>query len=187
MAKNKVAVFEKGVTDAPASAATGLQKLVPAGVILDMSGLRFNDVVPIGAWEEIGALLKRIEGGVMWWLGDWLNYGEREYGEKYAQAMDASDYSYQTLNGARWVAENVEFTRRRKELSWSHHREVASLEPKEQDKWLQKAIDNGWTRKELRDAIHGEPEPGEKCVCPTCGASHNKVCKAKTEDEKGAF
>jgi hypothetical protein len=30
-----------------------------------------------------------------------------------------------------WVARNVEILRRRKILSWSHHREVAALDPVE--------------------------------------------------------
>lgn len=32
-----------------------------------------------------------------------------------------------------WVAEKVEMVRRRTNLSWSHHKEVASLEPDDQD------------------------------------------------------
>jgi hypothetical protein len=95
----------------------------------------------------------------MWWLGDWLRYGEAEHGEKYSQALDATDYAYQTLNSARLVAERVEAKRRRKGLTWGHHREVAALEAKEQDKWLAKAEKEGWTVKELRNAAHPPEEP----------------------------
>jgi hypothetical protein len=35
-----------------------------------------------------------MEFSVMWWLGNCLRYGERAYGEKYAQAFDATDYAY---------------------------------------------------------------------------------------------
>ena len=35
---------------------------------------------------------------------------------------------------AGWVAGKVETSRRREGLSWTHHREVAGLEPKEQDR-----------------------------------------------------
>lgn len=30
-------------------------------------------------------------------LGDWLNYGERVYGEKYSQAMDATGLDWHPL------------------------------------------------------------------------------------------
>lgn len=134
---------------------------LPAGVVLDSVSLEVREKLDFEAWQGIGANLRKIEGGVMWWLGDWLRYGEAEHGEKYSQALDATDYAYQTLNSARWVAERVEAKRRRKGLTWGHHREVAALEVKEQDKWLAKAEKEGWTVKELRNAAHppGEPAP----------------------------
>jgi len=57
---------------------------------------------------------------------EWLNYGEKHYGETYAQAIEVSDKEYQTLADAARVAGNIEFTRRRVNLSWSHHQEVAN-------------------------------------------------------------
>jgi hypothetical protein len=33
-------------------------------------------------------MLKGAEGAVQFWIGDYLNYGERKYGEEYAQAVD---------------------------------------------------------------------------------------------------
>ena len=31
------------------------------------------------------------------WIGDWLNYGERKWGEKYKEALEKTGYDYQTL------------------------------------------------------------------------------------------
>ena len=39
------------------------------------------------------------------------------------------------------------------ELSWSHHRAVAVLESHEQPEWLQKAIAENWSVRELKAAI----------------------------------
>ena len=39
-----------------------------------------------------------------------------------------------------WVAGQIETSRRREVLSWSHHSEVAALEPKEQDHLLDLAV-----------------------------------------------
>jgi hypothetical protein len=43
-----------------------------------------------------------MEKGVKWWLGDWLNFGERKYGETYSQAIDTTGHSYQALANAKW-------------------------------------------------------------------------------------
>ena len=69
----------------------------------------------------------------MWWWGDWLRFGERKYGEMYSQAIDHSKLDYQTLANSTYVSGAVEFSRRRENLSWSHHKEIASLEPEDQD------------------------------------------------------
>jgi hypothetical protein len=158
---------------------------MPAGVVLDSVSLEVREKLDFEAWQGIGANLRKIEGGVMWWLGDWLRYGEAEHGEKYSQALDATDYAYQTLNSARWVAERVEAKRRRKGLTWGHHREVAALEAKEQDKWLAKAEKEGWTVKELRNAAHPPDEsapPEEESKTWTC-AKVAAVIRAKSGAE----
>jgi hypothetical protein len=51
----------------------------------------------------------------------------------YSQALDATEMEYGTLANAKWVSGQFEFSRRRENLSWSHHLEVAKLGPDEQD------------------------------------------------------
>lgn len=58
---------------------------------------------------------------------DLLRFGENKYGDKYTNAVDATECDYQTLSNAKPVAEKVEIYRRRENLSWSHHAEVAAL------------------------------------------------------------
>jgi len=48
----------------------------------------------------------------MWWVGDWLNYGEARYGEMYSQAIEITGYASQTLADAKWVASRIEPSRR---------------------------------------------------------------------------
>jgi hypothetical protein len=69
--------------------------------------------------------LKSIEQSVMWWIGDWLRFGKRRWGDRYAQAMEATERSHQTLRDAMWVANEFDLSRWRDNLSWSHHQEVA--------------------------------------------------------------
>jgi 16S rRNA G966 N2-methylase RsmD len=94
-----------------------------------------------------------MDRSVMWWIGDWWRYGDHEYGDRAAQALDQDTFSYQTFMDAGWVSGRVETSRRREVLSWSHHREVAALEPAEQDEWLDRAESEGWSRNELRREI----------------------------------
>jgi hypothetical protein len=117
------------------------------------TALTLPDGLTFSAWQAIGERLRQVRAGSMFWTGDWLNYGERRYGEMYAQALEATDWDYETLRAAKWVAEKVESVRRRTDLSWSHHREVASLTPAKQDKFLDEAVTKNWSRAELRAAV----------------------------------
>ena len=55
-----------------------------------------------------------------------------EFNNKYTQALEETDYEYQTLRVYKYVAGNVEMLIRINNLSFNHHREVAPLEPKDQ-------------------------------------------------------
>jgi len=117
----------------------------PTGLVVQ------DENVPYEVWEAYGDGLRRVEGALQWVIGDWLNFGERKYGETYARALELwPEMSYQTLKACRWVAERVEMVRRRTNLSWSHHRDVAALPADEQEKWLTRAELHGWSHKELR-------------------------------------
>ena len=104
-------------------------------------------------WTKIGTVLKTFYRSNKWWIGDWITFGEKKYGEMYAQAMEETDYEYNTLANYKWVASRVESSRRRELLSFTHHYEVAKFEPKEQEKWLVRAEKEGWNRAEMRMQI----------------------------------
>ena len=110
-------------------------------------------------WSSAGETLGRVEGAVHWWIGDWIRFGEAKYGEKYTEALERTGFQEVTLRNDVWVAGRFEMSRRRDILSWSHHQTVAHLEPAEQDKWLAKAADEGWSVVELRKAIHPPKKP----------------------------
>ena len=65
----------------------------------------------------------------MWAIGDWLNYGERSYGEMYKPAADVTGYSEETCRKAKWVSSQYETGIRIPNLSFGHHRIVAALPP----------------------------------------------------------
>lgn len=54
------------------------------------------------------------------------------------------------------VAHAVPHARRIDALSWSHHKEVALMDGDEQTDWLARAVTNGWSVRELHEAIADE-------------------------------
>lgn len=117
--------------------------------------LQLPEGLEFGAWVQVGCQLGRMEAAYRWWVGDWLNYGERTYGSTYTREMDVTGLEYSSLANCRWVAKSVGFSRRRENLTWSHHLEVAKLTAEDQELWLQKAEANAWTAKELRAFLKG--------------------------------
>lgn len=126
------------------------------------------------AWERAGQLLGQIGRASSWWAGDWLTYGERHFGEQYAQGVSVLGYSNNTIRNWQWVCERVPINRRVSALGFAHHQAVAALEPDEQDAMLADAWANGWSVAELKRQIKGDPDPvpepeiGDRNTCPHC-------------------
>lgn len=137
-------------------------------------------------WEADGVVIQQAARASYWWIGDWLRYGENRFGETSAQAVDLTGLELSTVTAARWVSERVAPSRRLPSLSWSHHREVAALEPDEQTRWLVKAEEEGWNRQQLREAVHGKPEPkAETSSIAALQSSFAKACDMRFGDETG--
>jgi N6-adenosine-specific RNA methylase IME4 len=97
-------------------------------------GTSFDD------WSALGRTLQQMEKSVMWWIGDWLRFGERKYGETYAQAIETTGYAEGTLKNAKYVAERFsDPSRRRDNLTFGHHQAVAALDAANADATLDDA------------------------------------------------
>lgn len=140
-------------------------------------------------WSQSGRRLGIIGRGTGWWIGDWVNYGNARFGERYVRAARITGYDVQTLMNMVYVASHFEPSRRRPNLSFSHHAELAALPTDEQDYWLERAeaerLSVRCLREEVRRArraaeaeaeleVEENAEPDEGLVCPHCGA-HFKV------------
>jgi hypothetical protein len=75
--------------------------------------------------DEVGLSLARAESGLQWRIGDWLNYGERKYGDIVAASHALKRWDEKTLWHFKWLSSVYEPSRRREGLSWSHHQEAA--------------------------------------------------------------
>jgi hypothetical protein len=104
-------------------------------------------------FEAIGFLLGRMHQSLRFAIGDWLMYGERLFPEQWTQAAECLGISEEGMREYLRVSERVPRSTRRKSLSWSHHRAVASLDPPEQKDWLRRAVDEQLSHHALRDAL----------------------------------
>jgi hypothetical protein len=116
------------------------RELIPLLAIGQLTRTEWNlpDKLSEPQWLEAGKALARIDGTVMWWVGDWWAFGEHAYGNRKA-VVEQDGWEgpgFQTCADAAWVAQRFETSRRREVLSWPVHREVASLPPDEADRVL---------------------------------------------------
>jgi hypothetical protein len=145
-----VDLFERGRPDA----------LFARRVRATRTGLRMAEGLPFEVWERIGLQVGVLADSSAWWIGDWLLYGQRTYGDRYARAAAATGFSYQTLRNYSWVASRFAMSRRRDSLSFGHHAETAALDEEEQEAWLRRADLRRWSRNELRRNVREARDRG---------------------------
>jgi len=134
--------------------------------------------LPVGEWIQQGRWLGAVGRASGWWIGDWIRYGNRRYGEKYEEAATLTGYDCQSLMNMAYVAGRYETSRRRENLSFSHHAELAALPPADQEIWLDR-VEAGQLsvralRFELREArrraaLRAGRAPELEPRCPHCG------------------
>jgi len=104
-------------------------------------------------WAEEGRTLVAMARASMWWVGDWLAYGEHHFGDKYVQAVEATGLALSTLKNAQWVADRIPPAERIEDVPYSHHRAVASLDPKNRKAILVEARDEQLAEYEVRARV----------------------------------
>lgn len=102
-------------------------------------------------WSELWSATDRIGRSSQFYVGDALNAGRREFGERFSQVVDAR-YLEQN-RGAMWVCERIPFPERQPRLSYSAHREAAGLSNPERAELLDLAARSGWGAREIREEI----------------------------------
>lgn len=145
----------------------------PVGLVVN------GDEAPYEVWEAYGGALRRVGGAIHWVIGDWLNYGERAYGEKYSQALDDTGLEYQALANDKWVSGQVEFSLRKENLTWSHHMAIAPLEPDEQVYWLIKAETENLSVQKLRQEIRESKRAPKLALAPSDRSPRLIVARAE--------
>ncbi|MEU6551300.1 LmbU family transcriptional regulator [Streptomyces sp. NPDC046915] len=130
------------------------------------TSLSFPRAVPLEAWISVGVEIFSVADASSWWLGDWLIYGQNRYPDRYKRAIEASSLHYKTLRNYAWVARKFDVSRRRDTLSMQHHAEVAALSEEEQELWLDRAEQEGWSVTELRRNVKEDKATGDRIPVP---------------------
>jgi hypothetical protein len=118
-------------------------------------GIEFHGDLSFEEWESIGRKLGNAERSIGFMIGDWINYAENKWGEKYNEAIACTGLEYQTLAGYAHVAKRVDFLARAKNLTFRHHRTVAKLKDSEEQKyWLEMAEKHALSYRRLQKSIN---------------------------------
>ena len=130
------------------------------GVRATRIGLEIDESLTPEAASTVFACLEHITGCSNWLWGDALAFAQRQWGNqyvssKYKAASEATALAIPTLKLAKFTAERIPMARRRRELTFTHHAEIAHAFPDEaeQDRWLDRAIAEEMTAIALRKAI----------------------------------
>jgi hypothetical protein len=130
-----------------------MNELVVVSGILAACGNRVALNLPAGLdvneWKRVGREICSRRDSALFYIGDWINYGQREYGEKYTEAKKVfckeTGYDENSLRVAASVCARVPDVMRLTSLSFTHHAVVAPYPAAQQKKWLRKAAKKNWS------------------------------------------
>ena len=123
----------------------------------DMRGLRAHRVPTWDEWEGGIKGLAVLQHALPMIIGDYINYGEDTFGERYEQVLDLfGEYSYGTVANYASICRSVPYERRAEGLTMAHYKAIRSLPPEDQVHWQDEAIEQGLTSLELWDKVHGK-------------------------------
>ena len=115
--------------------------------------LSVGEDISFATYERLGTYLGLMNRASVWWIGDWLLYGEGRYEDRWPQALAATGLTEETLRMRMAVCEAVPPERRFAGLGFSLHHAVHRLPPGEQLRWLRKAEKQGWGLGALKAAM----------------------------------
>lgn len=114
-----------------------------------------NPQITFDEWKQAGQKLALIDNTLQWHWGEWWNHGHQKWERDAEEFIKTLPLKRKTLKEYGSIATLVKPSIRVDGLPFKHHQQVAPLheEPKEQKKWLERALDNHWPASQLREAI----------------------------------
>jgi hypothetical protein len=91
-------------------------------------GLKLSRESTENEWKNYGEILRFIDEAKQWAIGDWLCDGKSHYGDGlYDMPASVLLLPQRTLEDFKRISDSFKITYRYVNLSWTHHREVASI------------------------------------------------------------
>ena len=127
------------------------------------TSLSFKRDVTKKEWQKVFDACNHIEGCIQFWIGDLLKYRDQQWG-MYDDVAEQTGIDKETLRDYKKVSENIESGVRTPNLTFSHHKKVAYLEPEKQKEFLQKAVDDSLSVRELAQEIKADKRKNLKPI-----------------------
>jgi hypothetical protein len=115
--------------------------------------LTFDPKIPDDVFREVLEKLMHAQSRVQFYIGDALQFDGKHRRGKFIRWLQDTGYAYSTLANLSSVAGKIPPERRMPELTFSFHAVAASLKPKDQDRFLKRAIKAKWTVKQLGEEV----------------------------------
>lgn len=120
-------------------------------ITVTRTGLRISGELSLEEWCELAEGIGSLASTVAFVVGDWLVYGEDNFGAAagpcrrvpsalYHEAVAATGLDLTTLHNYAYVARRVRREIRTDRLSWEHHKILAKLPPGRQTEWIATCI-----------------------------------------------
>lgn len=136
-----------------------------AGYKLTGVGLEGGEDATLDDWKTVGRVLRKLENGLQWLIGDWIIKAKPAWGSTYDCAEELG-FEPDTLKKFVYVCRNVQLWIRIHNLSFNHHMLVAPMTADLQRDWLERAANAKWSVAQLREALKAKRVPlltsGEK-------------------------
>jgi hypothetical protein len=101
------------------------------------TGLEIRGELSLEEWTSLGEKLGDVERCLGFIIGDWINYAESKWGDKYNDAIAATGLEYALLRKYAYVARRVPPANRLENMPFSHHETVAKEKDlQKQREWL---------------------------------------------------
>ena len=168
-------------------------RLIPVAELpgtFDSTSWRAPYYMEFEQWEHVGEVLRvhrrkseEEYSSRLWWLADWLNWGDGFFGERHAQALDQTDYAGESLNDIARVGRAFPFSQRQspQKVTFWMHDEVVGLPETSRFALIARAANEGLTRRELRGIAAEERDKpddgqGQLDVGDTTDSHRQKTC-----------
>jgi hypothetical protein len=122
---------------------------------INSTGIEFREELTFEEWDELGQKLAPVGKTIGFIIGDWINYGEKRWGDKYEEALNRTGLEYGTLRNYAHVARKVDLSLRNDKLGYHVHATVAKLKTDDEKRfWLDVAEKNRLDVRRLRKSIN---------------------------------